>query len=171
MEKIYLAGPHGFSEISVKGVAQLKNILIRKFEIIDPFQYKPNQELGRKIKLLSDKFYNTEVTTPNKSYPPVISQMKEINVKIALNNENLLRSADKVFAILDGSDVDSGTAAEIGMAYILGKEIYGYRGDFRLSSDNIASIINLQVEYCINRSNGKIFRSLSEVSDWINEST
>ena len=39
-------------------------------------------------------------------------------------------------AVLDGTDVDSGTAAEIGYAFARGKLIVGYRGDFRLSADN-----------------------------------
>jgi nucleoside 2-deoxyribosyltransferase len=61
-----------------------------------------------------------------------------------------------VFAVLDGTDVDSGTAAEIGYAFAKGKPILGYRGDFRLSADNDGSIVNLQVEYFIRASGGTI---------------
>jgi nucleoside 2-deoxyribosyltransferase len=61
-----------------------------------------------------------------------------------------------MIAILDGPDVDSGTAAEIGYAFARGKLIVGYRGDFRLSADNEGSIVNLQVEYFIRESGGAI---------------
>jgi nucleoside 2-deoxyribosyltransferase len=61
-----------------------------------------------------------------------------------------------VVAVLDGVDVDSGTAAEIGYAFARGKLIVGYRGDFRLSADNEGSIVNLQVEYFIRESGGTI---------------
>jgi nucleoside 2-deoxyribosyltransferase len=67
-----------------------------------------------------------------------------------------------VFAILDGVDVDSGTAAEIGYAFAKGKPILGYRGDFRLSADNEGSIVNLQVEYFIRQSGGDIVTNVAD---------
>ena len=39
------------------------------------------------------------------------------------------RARTAVVAVLDGADVDSGTAAEIGYAFARGKLIVGYRGD------------------------------------------
>lgn len=44
-------------------------------------------------------------------------------------------------------DVDSGTAAEIGFAYALGKPVVGWRSDCRQAGDNAASVVNLQVEH------------------------
>jgi nucleoside 2-deoxyribosyltransferase len=41
---------------------------------------------------------------------------QRLNKEIASNNTLALASADLVFAVLDGVDVDSGTAAEIGYA-------------------------------------------------------
>ena len=61
---------------------------------------------------------------------------------------------------IDGPDVDSGTAAEIGFAYARGKMILAYRGDFRLAADNAGSTVNLQVEYFILASGGEILASL-----------
>lgn len=72
-----------------------------------------------------------------------------------------------VFAVLDGTDVDSGTASEIGYAYALGKRILGYRGDFRLSADNEGSIVNLQVEYFIRASGGEIFNQIEGLPEAI----
>ena len=61
-----------------------------------------------------------------------------------------------MLAVLDGTDVDSGTASEIGYAYAKGKPMVGYRGDFRLSSDNEGGVVNLQVQYFILTSGGSI---------------
>ena len=58
--------------------------------------------------------------------------------------------------MLDGADVDSGTAAEIGYAFARGKLIVGYRGDFRVSADNEGALVNLQVEFFIRESGGTI---------------
>jgi nucleoside 2-deoxyribosyltransferase len=44
-------------------------------------------------------------------------------------------AADAVIAVLDGPDVDSGTAFEVGYAYARGKIIIGVRTDFRKSQD------------------------------------
>ena len=63
--------------------------------------------------------------------------------------------------MLDGTDVDSGTAAEIGYAFARGKNILGYRGDFRLSADNEGATVNLQVEYFIRESGGDIITAFA----------
>ena len=65
--------------------------------------------------------------------------------------------------MLDGTDVDSGTAAEIGYAFAKNKLIIGYRGDFRLSADNEGGIVNLQVEYFIRASGGDIITKLNDL--------
>ena len=82
-----------------------------------------------------------------------------------------IRNADGVVAILDGVDVDSGTAAEVGYAYALGKRIYGLRTDFRLAGDNAGSIVNLQVQYFIEASGGSVQTTveglLNELRVWV----
>jgi nucleoside 2-deoxyribosyltransferase len=70
---------------------------------------------------------------------------------------------DVVLANLDGQDVDSGTAAEIGYAFAKGKPIIGYRGDLRLSSDNVGLTVNLQVEFFIRESGGEILFNASAI--------
>jgi nucleoside 2-deoxyribosyltransferase len=81
---------------------------------------------------------------------------RALNREIGGNNRAAIDEAHAVVAVLDGVDVDSGTAAEIGYAFARGKLIVGYRGDFRLSADNEGSIVNLQVEYFIRQSGGAI---------------
>ncbi|NPA06047.1 MAG: nucleoside 2-deoxyribosyltransferase [Chloroflexi bacterium] len=44
-----------------------------------------------------------------------------------------LNAADAVVAVLDGCDVDSGTAWEMGYAYALGRPIIGYVSDVRIA--------------------------------------
>jgi nucleoside 2-deoxyribosyltransferase len=88
---------------------------------------------------------------------------RALNVEIGGNNRAAIEACDLVFAVLDGADVDSGTAAEIGYAFAKAKPIIGYRGDFRLSADNEGSIVNLQVEYFIHQSGGEIIPALAEL--------
>ena len=89
--------------------------------------------------------------------------MKVLNKELAISNERLLEKADIVVAILDGSDVDSGVAAEIGYAYALRKKIIGYRSDFRVTGDNQGVTVNIQVEHFINESGGYIVRKISDL--------
>jgi nucleoside 2-deoxyribosyltransferase len=52
--------------------------------------------------------------------------------------------ADILVAVVDGADVDSGTAWEIGYAYALGKPVLGLRTDFRTLG--IEGTVNLMIE-------------------------
>ena len=86
-----------------------------------------------------------------------------LNREIGATNRAAIDAADGVVAVLDGVDVDSGTAAEIGYAFGRGKLIVGYRGDFRLSADNEGSTVNLQVEFFIRESGGAIVSRYEEL--------
>jgi len=59
-------------------------------------------------------------------------------------NVAAIDKADILVAVLDGVDVDSGTAWEIGYAHALGKPVYGLRTDFRTLG--IEGVVNLMVE-------------------------
>ena len=72
-----------------------------------------------------------------------------LNRAMGERNRLAIDACDVLMAVLDGVDVDSGTAAEVGYAFARGKLIMGYRGDFRLSSDNEGAAVNLQVEHFI----------------------
>ena len=88
---------------------------------------------------------------------------RRLNQQIGSKNEAAIRDCDWMLAVLDGVDVDSGTAAEIGFAHALRKRILGYRGDFRRSSDNEGAIVNLQVEYFILASGGGIAENIQDL--------
>ena len=97
-----------------------------------------------------------------------------VNTELGRANAESIQAAGGVVAILDGVDVDSGTAAEVGYAYALGKRIYGLRTDFRLAGDNPGSIVNLQVQYFIEASGGSVQTTiaglLDELAAWIDRS-
>jgi nucleoside 2-deoxyribosyltransferase len=86
-----------------------------------------------------------------------------LNKELAKNNEEMIKASKFIVAVLDGPDVDSGVAAEIGYAYALRKKIIGYRSDIRLTGDNIGAKINLQVEYFIYNSGGQIVTNIQEL--------
>jgi nucleoside 2-deoxyribosyltransferase len=86
------------------------------------------------------------------------------STEAARGNQRAIDRADAVLAVLDGTDVDSGTAAEIGYAFARGKGIVGYRGDVRRAGDNEGAIVNLQVEYFIRASGGTIVTRVADVA-------
>ena len=82
--------------------------------------------------------------------------------RIGEANAALIRDADGMLAVLDGTDVDSGTAAEIGFASALGKVVVGLRTDLRRTGDNDGAIVNLQVEYFIRATGGPVVTDLAD---------
>ena len=145
MKKIYIASPLGFSEASRGFYYERLLPLVREsgFEVLDPWDIGfeiPAPEAEREV-------------------------WEQFNALVGEENAKAIESSDGVLAVLDGTDVDSGTASEIGYAFALGKKILGYRGDFRLTGDNPGSTVNLQVEYFIRKSGGKIVRSVEELAD------
>lgn len=88
---------------------------------------------------------------------------RSINTELGRSNAARIDDADGVVAILDGVDVDSGTAAEIGYAFAQGKRIEGLRTDWRLTGDNEGSIVNLQVQYFIEASGGSTHTNRSSL--------
>ncbi len=150
--KIYLASPLGFTESTRDFMERIELRLIDVgFEVINPWKISATE--GKEI---------LETNNMESLYQR-LKTLHEINLKIGKNNEKAIKECDIVFAILDGTDVDSGTASEIGYGYGIGKKIFGYRGDFRLSADNLGSIVNLQVQYWIENSGGFIITTIDDI--------
>ena len=97
-------------------------------------------------------------------HDPVIRGMslRKANSRIGRQNAEMIAEASAILAIVDGPDVDSGTAAEVGYACALHRPIVGLRTDLRSAGDNAATEINLQVLYFIEVSGGSLVRSLDE---------
>ena len=85
-----------------------------------------------------------------------------IDERLGAANAAMIERADLVLAILDGVDVDSGTAAEIGYAAALGRRVVGLRLDLRHAGDNEGVLVNLQVEHFIRRSGGVLATTLDD---------
>ena len=152
MSRLYLASPYGFAESTKPFLEYLKKELrAAGHEVIDPW------EIGEKY---LKAFRDNAKGIPNQQR---ISELQEINSKLAsLNCEEICKS-DVVVACLDGPDVDSGTASEIGFACAMGKRIFGYRGDFRRTGENEAAQVNMQVQYWIKKSQGEILRTVDDL--------
>ncbi len=151
MKKLYLASPLGFSEA---GRYFADKILIPTleelgYEIINPFELTPQSEI--------DSVLNMPYSEERRE------KMVELNRNISTKDDFAIQDCGGLIAILDGVDVDSGTACEIGYATALGKTTLGYRGDFRLSSENEGGKVNIMVEYCINKNGGKIVSTIEDL--------
>jgi nucleoside 2-deoxyribosyltransferase len=151
--RIYLAGPLGFSEAgrNFRDCVMLPELSRLGFQLIDPFNLTDQRKIEGVLGLPTAEARR--------------EAWKKLNMEIGQNNQIAIDGCDAVLAILDGADVDSGTASEIGYAFARHKPILGYRSDFRLSSDNEGSVVNLQVEYFIRAGGGQIVSSLSKLAD------
>jgi|SRR5215470_6408977 len=149
--KIYTAGPLGFSEAgrSFHNDSVIPEIRRLGHEPLDPWTLTDQ----RKVDAVREMPCGA---TKRDAW-------QQLNLEIGGNNQAAIDQCDAVFAVLDGTDVDSGTAAEVGYAFAKGKPIVGYRGDFRLSGDNEGSMVNLQVEYFIRQSGGEIVSKFADV--------
>ena len=154
---VYLAGPLGFSEAGrdfhySKLIPLIENM---GFSYFDPW----NTSLRDKINSVSSMKYGS---TKRKEW-------ENLNQEIGKLNQQNIDRCDFMLAVLDGIDIDSGTAAEIGYAFARNKRVIGYRGDCRYSSDNEGCIINLQVEYFIKSSGGIIVNSLDDLINYLDK--
>jgi nucleoside 2-deoxyribosyltransferase len=150
-KKIYIASPFGFSEAGRLFLYQVveTEIINAGYYVLDPWNITPPDLMEEALAMP----YGTAKR----------EKLREVNKIIGSNNTEAIRLADGLLAVLDGVDIDSGTASEIGFAAALGKPIIGYRSDFRLSADNEGALVNLQVEYFIHLSGGKIVSRIDEV--------
>ena len=151
--KVYLASPLGFAESTKLFMAQeLKPALERTgVEIEDPWVTPPalEEEISREKKI-------SDLAARRVAWAAIVQ-------KLGARNAGLIDEAQGVVAVLDGVDVDSGTAAEIGFAAAKGKWVIGYRGDFRRTGEDETAEVNLQVEYFILRNGGQVVHSLEEL--------
>jgi hypothetical protein len=94
---------------------------------------------------------------------------RSVNDQIGAHNLSAIDRAELLLAVVDGSDVDSGTASEIGYAFARRKRIIAYRSDFRLAADNEGALINVQVDYFIRASGGVFISRLDQLSSALTE--
>lgn len=98
--------------------------------------------------------YNSDLRDEltNAGYKVFLPQEDSNNIKDNVDRQKIIFSknlkgidnSDVLVAVLDGADVDSGTAWEIGYAFAKGKPIIGLRTDFRTLG--IEGTVNLMIE-------------------------
>jgi nucleoside 2-deoxyribosyltransferase len=138
---IYLASPYGFSE-------QQKNLLLPEFVY-------GIEKLGINV---YEPFARNSNVDRSKPYWPW---------NMANLNFNDIRKADAVFAIINGTPPDEGVMIEIGFAFALGKPIFLFRDDFRVSSDSDIYPLNLMVFGTLPKRKWKqyYYKSINELSN------
>ena len=146
--RVYLASPLGFTE---PGRYFYSDVLLPRlaragFEVLDPWSGPAAQDIEAAL-LLPIGIERVDV-------------LRRINDAIGERNRQLIDAAAAVLAILDGPDVDSGTAAEIGYAAALGKPVIGLRTDIRMTGDNEAADVNLQILTFLKMNGGTFARTL-----------
>jgi nucleoside 2-deoxyribosyltransferase len=148
--KAYLASPLGFAESTKAFMDELIATLRTRIEVVNPWD--------------DQRFAADFARIPSiDSVAERKKLLQHINHELGKKNAECIQACDAVIAVLDGVDVDSGTAAEIGYAFALGKSVWGLRTDFRLAGDNEGAVVNLQVEYFIYQSGGKVVTTVDEL--------
>jgi nucleoside 2-deoxyribosyltransferase len=148
--KVYLASPLGFAASTHAFMDQLVATLRSHMEIVNPWDDKRFEADFARIPAIDSVAERKRL-------------LEQINHELGKKNAESIQACDAVIAVLDGVDVDSGTAAEIGYAFALGKLIWGLRTDFRLAGDNEGAVVNLQVEYFMRESGGTIVTTVDEL--------
>jgi nucleoside 2-deoxyribosyltransferase len=94
--------------------------------------------------------------------PWSLSTGTEPPLEIGRRNAEAIDGCELLVAHLDGQEVDSGTAAEVGYAAARGLTCFGLRTDLRQSGEPGVAV-NLQVEHFIVASGGSIATSLDDL--------
>ena len=116
---LYLANPYGFSASLAGG---------------------PLQDLVRALEALGAEV--REPFTCVESHDPAAPQWAW---RIGQHNLDLVREADALFAVVNGSPPDEGVAFEIGFAVAWRKPVFLFRDDFRRCADSDAYPLNLML--------------------------
>lgn len=141
-QRCYVAGPLGFTEAGRRYQDEIYlPALARIVEPVDPWA----------------------LTTPAELEDArARGRQRELALEIGRRNADAIRSCALLVAQLDGQEVDSGTAAEVGYAAALGLTCFGWRSDLRQAGEPGVRV-NLQLETFIADSGGAIAGSLDEL--------
>lgn len=150
MTTVYLASPLGFSPEYASYRLKIKERLVQiGLSVLDPWD-QPLRPALQEARAMTD-------------YGERVKAFKEIAFDIGKANEEMIRSCDTLLGVLDGAELDSGTASEIGFAAALGKPCHGLRTDFRASGEFDGQPFNLQVMYWIESSGGELFSNIDDI--------
>lgn len=150
---LYLSSPLGFSEPMRRFMFdQLQPLLVKQgFRVLNPWVL--NRDVDRSMRTIRAK----------KTAAAQLVATRKLTHAIGATNFAAIDAAAAVLAVLDGVDVDSGVAAEVGYAFGAGKTIHGLATDRRLVHGTDAAFCNATVQYMIEASGGHFFPSLGAV--------
>lgn len=137
MPSVYVASPYGFSPATRPFYDEVL------LPTIGALGWEPHDPWADPDGVIAARFLEIEQLPLDEQ----VEALAALDARLGAANEQLIRSADALLAILDGTDVDSGTAAEIGFAAALGHPTVGLRLDTRRTGDNAGVTVNLQVEH------------------------
>ena len=149
---VYLASPLGFSPETRPYLERIKKRLgDLHCEVFDPWAQTQFAAAIARAHALTD-------------HAERCAAFAAIAAGIGRVNEDGIRGAQLLLAVLDGAEVDSGTASELGFAAALGKRCYGLRTDIRDCGDFTGIPVNLQVLHFIATSGGRLFRTIAAIA-------
>ena len=97
---------------------------------------------GERVKaFLEDRLDGAQIIWPHE-----LVSCQALPAQIFQANVRALREADIMVAILDGPQVDDGTAWEIGYFFSAHKRVFGLRTDGRRAGETDSSRVNLMIE-------------------------
>lgn len=135
----YLASPAGFTEAGrLHHTRVLLPALATVVQVTDPWTLTTAGEFAR----ARDR-----------------GELPRFVIEVGRRNAEAIRRSQGLIACLDGQEVDSGTAAEVGFAAALGLPCLGLRTDLRQAGEEGAQV-NLQVQALIELSGGRIHTAL-----------
>lgn len=149
--KVYLASPLGFSRENDDYRERIKGRL-RELgcTVLDPWDRDD----------VSEKFEGALSLPDGAQRSGAIREAAQYAGQV---NADAIRESDLVLAVLDGTEPDSGTVAEVGFGAGIGKRCYGLRTDFRDCGDLPGLALNLQLQFFIYHSGGRLFRRIAEI--------
>lgn len=150
--EVYVASPLGFTPAGSAWSQQVLLPALRAagLDPLDPWATDEGAAIGTALAL-----------PPG---PERVAALQAADDAVGAANVALVRRSSGVLAVLDGSDVDSGTAAEIGCASAWDLPVVGLRTDSRRTGDNDGATVNLQVEHFITRTGGSVHTGVAEAA-------
>lgn len=142
MRRAYCASDLGFTQSGRYYLGQVYLPKLREVvEIVDPWSLVPESEF-------------VQAKAEGRS--------REHALEVGVRNLQAINSCEILIALLEGQEIDSGTASEIGYAYGKGKTCWALRSDHRQAGE-LGVQVNLQVETFIYASGGSITNTLDEL--------
>ena len=117
-------------------------MMVHKIYLSGPLFSEAEVAWGRQLlAFIREHLGNTKIIWPHEIVPEGAEPSQ-----IFTANLQALNQCDLMIAILDGPQVDDGTAWEIGYFFSQGKKILGIRTDFRRAGESEKSRVNLMIE-------------------------